>query len=166
MKIGFTGTQQGMTPAQKTILKKYLQKYFDNSENIDLLHHGDCIGADAEAHDIAYKIGYLIYIHPPDKEIKRAYKKNAYFTYDKKPYLQRNHDIVNECDVLIACPKNNKEELRSGTWATIRYWKKTKSFKNTLTIIAPLGTIHTWGKKLNMKKNLQKLNLTEEENIN
>ena len=42
-----------------------------------------------------------------------------------KPYLKRNEDIVNKCDVLIACPiDKNKEILRSGTWATIRKARK------------------------------------------
>ena len=36
----------------------------------------------------------------------------------------RNKDIVNSCDILIACPENDKEVIRSGTWSTIRYAKK------------------------------------------
>jgi hypothetical protein len=41
-----------------------------------------------------------------------------------KPFLDRNKDIVNSCDILIACPENDIEVLRSGTWSTIRYAKK------------------------------------------
>jgi hypothetical protein len=39
-------------------------------------------------------------------------------------YLQRNKDIVNNCNYLIACPYSNKEQLSSGVWSTIRYAKK------------------------------------------
>ena len=43
----------------------------------------------------------------------------------EKIYLQRNLDIIKNSNILIACPINkNKEELRSGTWSTIRQAKK------------------------------------------
>ena len=45
-------------------------------------------------------------------------------TLPPKDYLDRNHDIVDQTDLLIATPKENTEVLRSGTWATIRYAKK------------------------------------------
>jgi len=87
------------------------------------LHHGDCTGTDKEAHAAARGLGIRIVIHPPEDtsrkancigdEIRRA-----------KPYLERNHDIVDETDFLIACPRGRREELRSGTWATIRYARK------------------------------------------
>lgn len=35
--------------------------------------------------------------------------------------LARNRDIVDETEILIACPGHMHEELRSGTWSTIRY---------------------------------------------
>lgn len=35
--------------------------------------------------------------------------------------LARNRRIVAAVDVLIAAPETDREELRSGTWATIRY---------------------------------------------
>ena len=44
--------------------------------------------------------------------------------YAEKRYLERNRDIVDACDILIACPRTLKEELRSGTWATVRYARK------------------------------------------
>jgi hypothetical protein len=84
--------------------------------------HGDCIGADAEASKIAKKLGYKIILHPPINSNKRAWSD-----YDEarpvKEYLVRNHDIVDETQFLIATPKSEIEEVRSGTWATIRYAK-------------------------------------------
>jgi len=45
----------------------------------------------------------------------------------EKTYLERNLDIVKNSSLLIACPINkNKEELRSGTWSTIRKARKHK----------------------------------------
>ena len=129
--IGFTGTQLGMTDAQKARLRTILQA----SQGVDF-HHGDCIGADVEAHDIALELGLIPVIHPPQNPSKRAFKP-ATTILPTKDYLDRNHDIVDGTLLLIACPKEPEEQLRSGTWATIRYAKKTN--KN-IYIIIPDGT--------------------------
>lgn len=42
----------------------------------------------------------------------------------EKPPLIRNRDIVNAGELLIATPKLDVEEQRSGTWAAIRYARK------------------------------------------
>ena len=45
----------------------------------------------------------------------------------EKSYLHRNIDIIKNSSLLIACPVDkNKEELRSGTWSTIRQARKLK----------------------------------------
>ena len=117
MIVGFTGTQKGMTARQKTDFADWLPR-------LDALqfHHGDCIGADAEAHDVADDLGVVTVIHPPIIMVKRAFKDGDTILPSKE-YLERNHDIVEVADILIACP-SGPEELRSGTWATIRYAMK------------------------------------------
>lgn len=117
MIIGFTGTRKGMTERQKAHLWEYLDRYCDE------FHHGDCIGADAEAHDIAWDLGIRVVIHPCDLETQRAYKIGS-VTLPVKPPLERNKDIVEACELLLAAPSTTEEELRSGTWATIRYAKR------------------------------------------
>ena len=52
MKIGFTGSRTGMSDKQKEGLVIKLQE-FSFSE----FHHGDCKGADEEAHAIVREIG-------------------------------------------------------------------------------------------------------------
>ena len=118
--IGFTGTQQGMTAIQKTQLQNFLRS---KGEDHFEFHHGDCVGADSEAHDIAQQLGAHIVIHPPENPRKRAYRKGNTLC-PTKSYLQRNHDIVDASDLLIATPSSSIEKVRSGTWATIRYAKK------------------------------------------
>ena len=136
IQIGFTGTQKGMTEIQKKQLTKYLSDY----NNLFIIHHGDCIGADSEAHDIAKRLNGYIIIHPPKDNNKRAYCFQNSFgdeIREERPYLERNKDIVDESDLIIACP-NGKERLRSGTWSTIRYAiNKDKS----IVIIYPDGQI-------------------------
>lgn len=119
MKIGFTGTQIGITNKQALALEKQLAEATE-------FHHGDCIGADASAHEIAKKLEIDIYIYPPINNRKRAFCTGSFSTYPPKDYIERNHDIVDNCDVLIACPKSNVEETRSGTWATVRYARRIK----------------------------------------
>ncbi len=85
-------------------------------------HHGDCIGADKEAHEMVREFHpeCLIVGHPPSNQIKRAGTLCDIFR-PALPYLDRNHAIVDAVSVLIAAPKDPSEQLRSGTWATIRY---------------------------------------------
>jgi hypothetical protein len=54
-----------------------------------------------------------------------------------KKYVERDHDIVDETDMMISFPPTNKEILRSGTWTTIRYARKKKK---KLYIIYPDGS--------------------------
>jgi len=86
-------------------------------------HHGDCVGCDETAHYIAMEIGYTIIIHPPQDTKHRAHCVGAKAVLQPKGFLYRNKDIVYASDILIATPETTQEQLRSGTWATIRYAK-------------------------------------------
>lgn len=130
--VGFTGTQSGMSLGQK---KYFRDRFVDlalqaRKDKIHLyFHHGDCIGADANAHDIVAELKLAlpfvitIYVHPPLDGRKRAYRQGD-FMMPTKPYIERNHDIVDACSLLFVTPKTNVEEIRSGTWATYRYAMK------------------------------------------
>ena len=132
MRVGFTGTQDGMTMSQRVTLIKELLMVSTNGE----FNHGDCIGADAEAHIEARELGFFITKHPPKNT-----SKQAFCVVDKtlvpKDYIERNHDIVDATEMLIATPKGMQEELRSGTWATVRYARK---LHRPIIIIWPNGT--------------------------
>jgi hypothetical protein len=131
--IGFTGTQLGMTDAQKATLRKLLDG--GGGE----IHHGDSIGADAEAHNIADECGHAIIIHPPTNHSKRAWcEVPRHMMQPEKPYPNRNRDIVNETTSLIATPAEPEEQLRSGTWSTVRFAKKQGK---PVFVILPDGTV-------------------------
>jgi len=126
--IGFTGSRVGYSDRQFFDLEIFLKEYFEeyyNRNNYDIypdvptFHHGDCIGSDIIAVEIAQNIGYWTVAHPPDKDIYRAFHKSNEIL-EPKPYLQRNQDIVEESFMLIATP-SGPEQTRSGTWSTIRY---------------------------------------------
>lgn len=90
------------------------------AEGIVDFGHGDCIGADAQAAEIARNCGFMIIGFPPIKEVKRAFFKNDY-ELPPEDYLIRNRSIVASSSLLIACPLTAHEVQRSGTWATVRY---------------------------------------------
>lgn len=133
MIIGFTGTQQGLTHHQHIALGDYMGQVSWETGR-PTLRHGDCIGADAQAHTLAFNLGWWIRTHPPVNARKRAFKK-GHWTEAPYPYLIRNQHIVDKCDMLVACPKG-PEELRSGTWSTVRYARRTHRL---CTIIWPDG---------------------------
>ena len=117
IRIGFTGNRYGLNQEQKEKILMILDKYDDI-----IVSHGDCVGSDTDFHNICinYKETYptkkiIITIFPPSNSTLRAFNKGD-LLMKKKPYLQRNLDIIKNSNILIACPINkNKEELRSGT---------------------------------------------------
>lgn len=122
--VGFTGTQIGMSADQCRELEKLWLTLKNQQDKRIELHHGDCVGGDEQAHDIAKKLGFRIVIHPPIIETSRAFCSGADEIRQQFDYLVRNHHIVNESNHLYVGPKTNEEELRSGTWATYRYCRK------------------------------------------
>ena len=139
LKIGFTGTQKGMTFDQKNNFLVTL-KELNEDRHLEEFHHGDCIGADKDAHQLVetYFPHVMIHIHPPENGVKRAFCKGG-FNHPERPYLERNKNIVDFTDILIAVPDGESEKMRSGTWSTIRYAKKLN--KNTMIIIPNGKTI-------------------------
>lgn len=135
MRVGFTGTRKGMTEKQKDSFKRLAKQL-----RVLSFHHGDCIGADAEAHDIitaTHPPLCRIYIYPSVFNYLRAYRKGHYI-YDPAEPLKRNRQIVDNTDCLIATPHGFEEEQRSGTWATIRYARRCGK---KIAIILPDGAV-------------------------
>lgn len=135
--VGFTGTRDVITPVQKEAFIKLIK-----SLNMQEFHHGDCTGWDKSAHDIIKGLQLphhvKIVIHPPNYNGYRAYCKGD-VALKTKPYLDRNRDIVNDSDLLVACVPG-KEKLRSGTWSTIRYARKQNK---SIYVVHPDGKIKT-----------------------
>src|SRR5574337_1801677 len=143
MNIGFTGTQRGMTKRQAASVHHLLETFASAAWEVEF-HHGDCTGADAEAHEIMRQVAALahlddctIVIHPPSDPKARAFCKGDY-TWLPIDYLVRNRDIVDNTRLLIAAPRGEKEALRSGTWATVRYARKQGK---AIYLVGPDGTV-------------------------
>jgi hypothetical protein len=135
--VGFTGTRAGMTPAQLEVVASFFVTV-NYDDEMWVLHHGLCVGSDALASRLAYAaLGYVIG-HPPTN--RRLVDPHAWYDEAREPlpYLLRNRAIVDTVDVMLATPREEREVLRSGTWATIRY---ARDSRRPLYIINPDGRI-------------------------
>lgn len=117
MRLGFTGSRHGMSQNQ-------LEQFSLAVANLQPseFHHGDCEGADAQAHDVVrlFCPDTRIIVHPPESDYLRAYKVGDEMR-DPYGYTIRDRNIVDATDVLYATPNKNTYQPRSGSWFTIRY---------------------------------------------
>lgn len=120
-----------MTPAQDKQLRAKLV-------GATAFHHGDCIGSDKQAHQIAkYDLNIWTVGHPPTNDRYRAFC-DVDELREEAEYLERDYHIVEATDEIIATPNTHFETNRSGTWATVRY----AVLKGKLvTIIFPDGSL-------------------------
>lgn len=138
MKIGFTGSREGMTHSQYSTFINVMETLV--KAGFRELAHGKCIGSDMGAHAVAANLKMQIVAHPPtDKKlIGEPIGDYEYAEMDPKPYLVRNKNIVDGCYILVATPLDLKETQRSGTWSTVRYARRKKK---RILIINALGNI-------------------------
>jgi hypothetical protein len=121
--VAFTGTQKGMTFAQK-IRVEWLLRMFAERGLSQVLHFGDCIGADQQTADIATSFGYHLVAHPSTA----THKVGNHFAHERyvaAPPLARNAQMLAMSEILIAAPETKQEIQRSGTWSTIRRARAT-----------------------------------------
>jgi hypothetical protein len=102
------------------------------------IHHGDCVGADAQAHYIARELGLLLIGHPPINPRGRAFCVGFRYCNPEKPYLERNRDIVGDTHILVAAPETEHEVVRSGTWYTVRWARK---LDRSIYVVMPDGEV-------------------------
>lgn len=122
--IVFTGTRSGMKPEQKNSVKNWLKQLRPH-----LVIHGDCIGADAEFHDIVRELFTAdeckIAAYPVLGTLCASKHEDADEVIVCKKHIERNRKMVDRgyqgSGVLIAVSPTTFELQRSGTWSTIRY---------------------------------------------
>lgn len=128
MIIGFTGTRYGMNKFQLEQFQDVVGSIPDKV--IEYVVHGGCVGADANFHGLCLIRGFNIHVRPGhsahDKSDNQsfAYEDGATIIHPSKTYFDRNRDIVDECDLLIAAPPCNTNPGRGGTWYTTAYAQK------------------------------------------
>jgi hypothetical protein len=114
MIVGFTGTRDGMTREQGERAAQIVHEQRPTE-----VHHGCCVGADAELHAVA-KWFWSVVGHPGPQGQHRAELTGFARLHPAKDFGDRNQDIVDACDVLVAAPKEYSEQPSGGTWQTVR----------------------------------------------
>jgi hypothetical protein len=142
MKLGFTGTRVDLTDHQRV----WLESVFDNLQ-IDVLHHGACVGADLAAHQLALQHDIPVVVHPPAKTrflaVQCLTERPNVTVLPAAPYLVRDRAIVGSCDGLVAMPKNEQPTGLNisgigGTWYTVLYAER---LNKQIVICYPDGTV-------------------------
>lgn len=115
-----------MQPNQKLECAEYLR--FLRDSGYTHFHHGDCIGADAQAARFAKALGFILVCHPGHPRDKsntmfRAFTDFNDVMHEAKPFVVRDRDIVDAVETMVATPVG-LEEIRSGTWTTVRYARR------------------------------------------
>lgn len=163
MIVGFTGTRNGMTDAQRRRVLEIVQTL--HGLGYMRYIHGGCMGADFDFHEIVtanpYRAEVRVYpsnywkTYPPqvrtalggkkptDAAVQTAwYSLGATFVAAPAPPLDRNCLMMRytaECGgVVIATPKSFEEEQRSGTWHAVR---RVRALKAKLHIVWPDGSV-------------------------
>ena len=118
MKVGVTGTRHGLSDPQRNNLSTWL-----STRDVSELHHGQCVGADEAAHELALEMGYHVVIHPPTvASLTFALEEGDWELLEPEQYLVRNQAIVNSVDMMLVLPHPT---LRSrGTWYTYNLAKR------------------------------------------
>lgn len=145
MDIGFTGSRGGMSQDQLNVLRERLTPPNTTWNMFRSFHHGDCVGADEQAHEMMMGLRGrygtfqqpLIVTHPPMQVRFRAFC-SADRIMKPRPYLDRDRDIVLAIDLLIAAPATTQETVRSGTWYTIR---RARELGKQIVILTPDGGV-------------------------
>ena len=135
-----SGTRIGMTNEQKRIFALLLESI---RCSLKIFRHGDCIGADMNAHEIVQSLfgdSVRVHIHPPLDNKERAFcEKDSAVVHQPEAYLKRDKTMVNSSDIVFAFPKGANEQKRgSGTWAVIRHARKKGK---PLVVVYPDGSV-------------------------
>ena len=121
-----------MTPEQKTRITDLISL----SEYV-WAAHGDCLGADADFHDIAVELGLSTHVFTPIKEDLRAFK-TADRTTGPDSYFARNRAVVAWSDGMLACPPCKPLPGSGGTDYTVNYAIK---MEEPIIVVWPDGSM-------------------------
>jgi hypothetical protein len=130
MKVGFTGTRNGMTDKQKAAVKALLEELHPTEAL-----HGGCIGADIDFDEMFIGRPIVVTVYPSNIKSMQGNWSHLDIVRPENIPLVRNATIVDLSELMIATPKG-EEVLRSGTWSAIRYARKVKK---PLIIVWPNG---------------------------
>lgn len=119
--IGFIGTKRGMTTEQRASVGSLLRQLVRRGTLT--AHQGDHIGADCDFGGLCRTVGrnkIMLVSHPPSDTHSRAYC-SCDVVRPPAGFAERARAIVDESELLIACPKELKPTHQKGTWGVVHY---------------------------------------------
>ena len=126
--IGFTGSRQMPTLPQRGELEDLFKFLNGEHQGQVRLLHGACVGCGTVAAEYAVRLGWHIVAYPANNVnpslVSSRVKAISTVIMPPEPALKRNRIIVDECDMMVATPKQKFESDRGGTWVTIRYMRR------------------------------------------
>ncbi len=134
--FGFTGTRDVWTRPQVDAVREALLML--DVWGYRWMQNGDCLGSDWKAARIWQMMGRSVWLRPPTNDAYRAFIE-AQMESEPRPYLDRNRDIVDHSELLLATPKEMTEQPKGGTWFTVRYARRQR---RPIMIVLPDGTVH------------------------
>lgn len=141
LPAGVTGTRGALTAFQRANLMRLMAELAPPR-----VSHGDCTGADAEAHAIARALGCYVIVNPPSSAAYRAFCDPGPRGEIRSPasYLARNRAIVTQAAYLVALPAGQRPACPagSGTWTTVGYAEQAGM---GTVILYPDGTVRIDG---------------------
>jgi hypothetical protein len=138
--VGFTGTRKGMTSAQQDFMRQRMMVGAESGKIVGCVH-GSCKGSDVDFHWIALAARLRIEAWPSTLTDTVGYCPRADVTHEPMDPIERDYIIVDQSNILMATPRGYKEELRSGTWLTIRYAMKQGK---PVWVVWPDGVPERW----------------------
>jgi hypothetical protein len=143
VKVGFTGTREWPAPvAQIASFVRVVDCIFERYANPTLpmlFNHGDCVGwDDAAARYVEAKFSRVAINKYPSNIAAMTANAPGVVVASPAPPLERNTAIVGASWIMIACPKEADEVVRSGTWSTVR---RTAKANKPLIGVAPNGAL-------------------------
>ena len=127
MRLAFTGTRAGMTVPQMEVIEDLLR----NRTEWKAHGNGLCLGADTQMFTLVLNLRPDMARKGFPSDIPTAQARHYYDQCHEldpiRPPLERNQVMVDWATgggLLLATPKEKVEQLRSGTWATVRYARK------------------------------------------
>jgi len=136
MKLWFIGSIIGMTTKQKEQVKLFLT---ENIDKIEIIRHGDTVGAEYEFHSICYDMDLLnkIYIHPLNNRTKRALCKGPNIL-EPLNFEQRRKILLDNSNYLLATVSNYVDNSRKDCWSLIHM---AKDRNIPVLIVFPNGVV-------------------------
>ena len=136
-RVGFAGTGKGMADRQARAVAAVLRRL-----RPDVVHHGDCLGADEQFDAIAAAQGVRRVAHPCHLRGRPEAAYRAFCAAERvhqpKAPLARNREIVARCQTMIVAPRGPEASLpRSGTWAVYHY---AQAAGRCIMVVWPDGT--------------------------